>query len=137
MNSVEEALAAGFSQSWVCSLWGVSDDRVHRWRARLRESGTLIDKAPGGNPTHGLLGWEERAILELAETWGEVDRSHRKLAHRGSYTETVWVSPSPRFAEFSQLTASSSPRSAPVSPSAAARGPTGSSGRRIASGAGT
>lgn len=25
---------------------------------------------------------------------GPVDRSHRKLAHRGSYTGTVWVSPS-------------------------------------------
>jgi hypothetical protein len=24
---------------------------------------------------------------------GEVDRSHRKLAHRGSYLERVWVSP--------------------------------------------
>ncbi|MBV8998624.1 MAG: DDE-type integrase/transposase/recombinase [Solirubrobacterales bacterium] len=33
------------------------------------------------------------AILELFEDWGEVDRSHRKLAHRGSYTHTVWVSP--------------------------------------------
>ena len=32
--------------------------------------------------------------MDLAERWGEVDRSHRKLAHRGSYTETVWVSPS-------------------------------------------
>lgn len=25
--------------------------------------------------------------------WGEVDRSHRKLAHRGSYLNRVWVSP--------------------------------------------
>lgn len=33
------------------------------------------------------------AILELFESWGEVDRSHRKLAHRGSYTHKVWVSP--------------------------------------------
>jgi putative transposase len=33
------------------------------------------------------------AILELFETWGDVDRSHRKLAHRGSYTHKVWVSP--------------------------------------------
>jgi transposase InsO family protein len=41
-----------------------------------------------------LLAWEEQAILELAERWGEVDASHRKLAHRGSYTNVVWVSPS-------------------------------------------
>ena len=94
LKTIEEATVAGFSQAWVCSLWGVADDRVHRWRQRLRETGTLIDQAPGGHPGHGLLAWESQAILDLAERWGEVDRSHRKLAHRGSYTETVWVSPS-------------------------------------------
>ena len=94
LKQVEEAVAEGFSQAWVCSLWSVSDDRVHRWRQRLSATGTLIDQAPGGSPTHGILPWEAQAILDLAETWGEVDRSHRKLAHRGSYTETVWVSPS-------------------------------------------
>ena len=67
---------------------------MHRWRARLRDAGTLVDRAPGGNPTHRLLAWEEAAILELIERWGPVDRSHRKLAHRGSYTGTVFVSPS-------------------------------------------
>jgi transposase InsO family protein len=94
LKTVDLAVAEGFTQAWVCSLWGVSDDRVHRWRARRTMAGTLIDRAPGGNPSHGILPWEERAILELAEAWGEVDRSHRKLAHRGSYVEAVWVSPS-------------------------------------------
>ena len=42
---------------------------------------------------HGLRPEEVTAILALFETWGEIDRSHRKLAHRGSYTNTVWVSP--------------------------------------------
>ena len=42
---------------------------------------------------HGLGPGEVTAILELFEEWGDVDRSHRKLAHRGSYTHTVWVSP--------------------------------------------
>jgi hypothetical protein len=42
---------------------------------------------------HGLLDWEVAEILRLFEEWGEVDRSHRKLAHRGSYLERVWVSP--------------------------------------------
>ncbi len=46
LKSIEEARSAGFSQARICSLWGVSDDRVHRWRARLHESGTLIDAAP-------------------------------------------------------------------------------------------
>jgi transposase InsO family protein len=49
---------------------------------------------PGGGAVHGLLEREEQAILDLIEEWGWVDRSHRKLAHRGSYTGTVFVSPS-------------------------------------------
>jgi putative transposase len=36
----------------------------------------------------------KQAILELIEQWGWVDRSHRKLAHRGSYVGHVLVSPS-------------------------------------------
>jgi len=42
---------------------------------------------------HGLLPAEVAAILAIAEEWGEIDRSHRKLAHRGSYVGQVWVSP--------------------------------------------
>jgi len=84
----------GFAHHWMCSLWGVSDDRVHRWRARRRLVGTLVDRSPGGHPAHGLVPAEVEAILAVAEQWGPVDRSHRKLAHRGSYTDTVWVSPS-------------------------------------------
>ena len=32
-------------------------------------------------------------VVELFEQSGDVDRSHRKLARRGSYTHKVWVSP--------------------------------------------
>ena len=46
-----------------------------------------------GAAVHGLRPEEVTAILALFEEWGDVDRSHRKLAHRGSYTHTVWVSP--------------------------------------------
>ena len=42
----------------------------------------------------GLLDKEAEQILALFEEWGETDRSHRKLAHRGSYLGRVWVSPS-------------------------------------------
>jgi len=94
LKSVDEAVAAGFCHAWVCSLWRVSDDRVHRWRARRRHHGTLVDRAPGGNPVHGLRPSEVDAILAVAEAWGPVDRSHRKLAHRGSYEGLVWVAPS-------------------------------------------
>jgi transposase InsO family protein len=43
---------------------------------------------------HGLLPGEAAQILDLFDEWGDVDRSHRKLAHRGSYLRRVWVSPS-------------------------------------------
>lgn len=94
LKTVDEAVAAGFTHSWACSLWGVSDSRVHRWRARRRDTGTLVDAAPGGHPVHALLPEEITAILDLVQRWGPVDRSHRKLAHRGSYEHLVWVSPS-------------------------------------------
>jgi hypothetical protein len=44
----------------------------------------LEDHAPGGHPVHGLLDWEVAEIVALFQRWGESDRSHRKLAHRGS-----------------------------------------------------
>ena len=94
LKTVDGAVADGFAHGWACSLWGGSDDRVHRWRARMRQVGTLVDRAPGGQAVHGLVPAEVEAILAVAERWGPVDRSHRKLAHRGSYTDTVWVSPS-------------------------------------------
>lgn len=43
---------------------------------------------------HAILPEEAAEILALFEEWGEVDRSHRKLAHRGPYLSRVWVSPS-------------------------------------------
>lgn len=64
-----------------------------RWRQR-RAEGTLDDRLAGGQAMHGLLASEEQAIVELFDRWGLVDRSHRKLAHRGSYESVVWVSPS-------------------------------------------
>jgi transposase InsO family protein len=94
LKTVDDAVAAGFGHRWATGLWQVSDDRVHRWRARRRDLGTLEDRAPGGSPMHSLLPGEVDAILAIAEAWGPIDRSHRKLAHRGSYEHLVWVSPS-------------------------------------------
>jgi len=59
-----------------------------------RDRDELTDKTPGGNPLHGILSDEIAEIVALFHDWGEVDRSHRKLAHRGSYLGRVWVSPS-------------------------------------------
>jgi transposase InsO family protein len=94
LKLVDDAVTAGWPHCRACDVLGIADDRVHRWRARLRVHGTLVDRAPGGNPVHRLLAWEEAAILDLIEEWGVIDRSHRKLAHRGSYTGRVFVSPS-------------------------------------------
>ena len=94
LGLVDEAVAGGWAHVRACQVLELADVRVHRWRARLAETGTLDDLAPGGNPVHRILDWEEQAILELIETWGPVDRSHRKLAHRGSYIAKVFVAPS-------------------------------------------
>jgi len=47
-----------------------------------------------GQHGSGLLAAERAAILTLFQAWGEIDRSHRKLAHRGSRLELVHVSES-------------------------------------------
>ncbi len=89
---IDRALADGWEHRRACSYLELDESRAWRWRRR-RDAGCLEDERPGGNPVHGLRPEEVTAILELFETWGDVDRSHRKLAHRGSYTHTVWVSP--------------------------------------------
>ncbi len=58
-----------------------------------RADGELADRRPGC-ALHGLLDDEVAEIVALYHEWGEVDRSHRKLAHRGSYLGRVWVSAS-------------------------------------------
>ena len=94
LGLIDSAIGGGWAHTRACQVLDLQDVRAHRWRARLRETGSLQDGRPVGEAVHRLLGWEEQAILELIESWGWVDRSHRKLAHRGSYTGTVFVSPS-------------------------------------------
>lgn len=96
MGIVADCVAAGWTTQRACSVLEVDRRRVWRWQRRRTSSssGGLEDRRPGGNPIHGVLEWEIEAILDLAEQWGPIDRSHRKLAHRGSYLNQVWVSPS-------------------------------------------
>jgi putative transposase len=94
LGLIDGAVADGWAHTRACRVLGIEDVRAHRWRQRLREIGSLEDGRPVGDAVHRLLSWEEQAILDLIETWGWVDRSHRKLAHRGSYTGAVFVSPS-------------------------------------------
>ena len=93
LELVEHATDAGWSRRRAALLLGVDLDRIARWLAR-REIGRLDDDTPGGGPVHGLLDWERAAVGALHGTWGEVDRSHRKLAHRGSRLGLVHVSES-------------------------------------------
>jgi transposase len=90
LELVDQAVAEGLSVQRACRVLQVTQRRVNRWQAR-RVAGQ--DRSAGGGAVHGLLDEEVEQILELAEEWGEVDRSHRKLAHRGSRLGRVWVSP--------------------------------------------
>ncbi len=94
LGLIDGAIRDGWAHTRACRVLDLADVRAHRWRARLRKTGSLEDRRPVGDAVHRLLASEERAILELIETWGPVDRSHRKLAHRGSYVGEVFVSPS-------------------------------------------
>ena len=93
LDLLAEAVDAGWSLRRACHELELPERRVHRWIGR-RAGGRLADRAPGGSPVHGLLEAEVAEILALFDQWGETDRSHRKLAHRGSYLHRVWVSPS-------------------------------------------
>lgn len=93
MAIVDDAVSKGWTAGRACAVLELDRRRLWRWQAAAA-AGTLADRPPGGNPIHGLLHWEEDAIVELFDTWGPVDLSHRKLAQRGSYIDKVWVSPS-------------------------------------------
>ena len=93
LDLIDDAVDAGWSTRRACRMLQVGEVRAHRWYAR-RAHGRLADRSPGGSPMHGILPEEAAEILALFDEWGEVDRSHRKLAHRGSYLGRVWVSPS-------------------------------------------
>jgi putative transposase len=93
LDLLEQACQQGWTVRAACQVLQVNEVRVYRWLGR-RATDQLADQPPGGSPMHGLLTDEAAEIIELFHQWGEVDRSHRKLAHRGSYLERVWVSPS-------------------------------------------
>ncbi|MFN2503890.1 MAG: transposase [Acidimicrobiales bacterium] len=93
LDLLDRATAQGWTWREACRELELGEVRAHRWAAR-RADGELEDGRPGGSPMHGLLADEVAEIVAIYREWAEVDRSHRKLAHRGSYLERVWVSPS-------------------------------------------
>ncbi len=93
LGLLDEAVEAGWTRREACRGLGLPERRASRW-LRRREGGRLADTTPGGGPLHAILAEEAEAILAVFEEWGHVDRSHRKLAHRGSYLGRFWCSPS-------------------------------------------
>lgn len=93
LDLLEQATAAGWSVAGACRVLELGELRAWRWLGR-RAAGALADRAPGGSPVHALLACEVDQIVAWFGEWGETDRSHRKLTHRGSYLNRLWVSPS-------------------------------------------
>lgn len=94
---VDDATGEGFSLRAAARWLGINHARLLLWRS-YRDSGRGLDDAPAGpvagEVLHALLDWEKDAIIALAKEWEQVDLSHRKLAHRGSRLDTVYVSES-------------------------------------------
>lgn len=90
---IDRAIEEGWDHRRACRYLELAEGRAWRWRER-RAAGTLEDRPPGGQPVHAITPGEEAAILAVFERFELTDRSHRKLAHRGSYERLVWVSES-------------------------------------------
>ena len=89
---LEDAVDQGWTVRAACAVLELGQRRAWRWLDR-RAADQLAELRPGGGAVHGLLAEEVAEIVALFHQWGEIDRSHRKLAYRGSYLERVWVSP--------------------------------------------
>jgi putative transposase len=119
LDLVDHAVAGGWPVRRACAVLELHPARVSRWRSR-RDAGLPLDDAPSGptEPLHALLAWERDVIIELFDEWGQIDRSHRKLAHRGSRLEKVYVSESSvlRVLQAEQLVLPAPPARDPVGP---------------------
>lgn len=93
LGLVGQARHAGWSVEGACQVLQLDPPRVRRWTRRTRHPHGLTDARPGG-AVNALTPEEIEAILTGFEDWGEKDRSHRRLAHRGSYEGRFWVCPS-------------------------------------------
>lgn len=73
---------------------GLDHARLLRWAHRASVD-RLDDAKPGLDvPAHALLEDERTAIVKVADEWAALDRSHRKLAHRGSRLGLFYASES-------------------------------------------
>jgi len=94
INLVESAEQGGWTTAAACRYLELSRRRLERWRRRRVDGVGLDDRGSGGNPVHGITPAEEAEIVAVFHTWSDIDRSHRKLAHRGSWLGRFWCDPS-------------------------------------------
>jgi putative transposase len=95
LDLVDHAVVQGWSRRRACRVLELHHARAARWHARRAAGVGLDDGRPGPDePLHALLVWERDEILAIYDEWSEIDRSHRKLAHRGSREGRVYVSES-------------------------------------------
>ncbi len=92
LGLVDHAVGEGWALAKACHVLELDVRRVQRWIAR-RARFDLADHAPGAS-VNALLPEEVAAIVAVFDQWGERDRSHRRLAHRGSYVGSFWAAPS-------------------------------------------
>lgn len=95
LGLVDDAVEQGWSLRAACRLLEVGHARVVRWRDRQAAGADLADATPGPvQAPHALLDCERDAILAIYDDWHHIDRSYRKLAHRGSREDRVHASQS-------------------------------------------
>lgn len=90
---LDDATDAGWSFASARQQLEFGEVPAYRSRER-RTTGEFDVRRPGGNLMYRLLNDEAHAIVELYRCWREIDRSHRNLAYRGSFTNTLWMAPS-------------------------------------------
>jgi putative transposase len=52
LGLIDAAIADGWAHARCCRVLDLADVRAHRWRARLRETGSLDDHPPVGDAVH-------------------------------------------------------------------------------------
>ena len=60
LGLIDRAVDDGWAHARACRVLDLADVRAHRWRARLRETGSLEDRDPGGGAVHGSLSGRSR-----------------------------------------------------------------------------
>jgi putative transposase len=93
LGLLDHAVDEGWTVRRACHELQLGELRAHRWVVR-RALGQLADKTRADHPCTGCSTRKPSRSWRCSTSGAETDRSHRKLAHRGSYLHRVWVSPS-------------------------------------------